>query len=113
MNLRSDQLLAIDREAERAGSLVIVKTKALLSVLPRGRISHRRLLVELLRSQPNRFVPNSEIIEYLWGLEDGGPLAAADTLDVYSYLARRDGLIIEAARGFGIRLVPNGMPASS
>ena len=39
------------------------------------------------------------------GLEDGGPLAAAHALDVSSYLARREGLIIEAAKGLGIRLV--------
>ena len=107
MNHRSDPLPAADRKAEQAGTLVIVKTKTLLSVLPPGRISHRRLFVELLRSQPNRFVPKGEIIEHLWGL-DGGPLAAADTLDVYSYLARRDGLVIEAARGLGIRLVTEG-----
>ena len=101
-----DPLLAADRKAEQDGTLVIVTTRALLSVLPPGRISYRRLFVELLRSQPNRFVPKGEIIEYLWGLEDGGgPLAASHSLDVYSCLARRDGWIIEAVKGVGIRLV--------
>ena len=105
MKQRSDPLLVADRRAEQAGTLVIVNSKALLSVLPSGRISHRQLFVELLRSRPNRFVPKDEIIEHLWGMEDGGPLAAPQILDVYSYLARRDGLAIETAKGFGIRLV--------
>jgi hypothetical protein len=104
----TDPLLAADRDAKQARTLVIVKTKAMLSVLPAGRISHRRLFVDLLRSRPNHFIPKDEIIEYIWGLEDGGPLAAAHTLDVYSCLARRDGLIIEVAKGVGIRLVLKG-----
>ena len=111
MSREPDPLLAADCEAEQAGSLVIVKTKALLSVLPASRISDRWLFVQLLRSRPNRFVPKDEIIEYIWGLEDGGPLAAAHTLDVYSCLARREGLIIEAAKGVGIRLVLKGTEA--